>query len=139
LPEDYSPAQDMKSKTGTIIALAIVALVFTTIFLFGKKRSNAGVTVTLRLAVSPENQRDFVIRQAESAKFKYIVGTKSGVKPMLAQKLSVKTVPNTSLAEARIDVISKEDGQRYVAAFLETLQADCAGQAQVTLAQQAIE
>ena len=129
----------MKSKSGTIIALVIVVLVFTGIFLFGKKRSTAGVTVTIRLTVSPENQKDFVIRQAESAKFKYIVGTKSGVKPVLAQKLLMKTVPNTSLAEARIDVISKEDGRRYAAAFLETLQTDCAGQAQITVAQQTIE
>jgi len=129
----------MNSKTGTFLALVVVGLVVGGIFIFGKKRSGANVTVTLRLAVNPENQLDFVIRQAESAKFKYIVGAKSGVKPVLAQKLSVKTVPKLSLAEAHIEVTTKEYGQRYIAAFLETLQADCAGQAQITLEKQSIE
>ena len=119
--------------------LVVVGLVVGGIFLFGKKRSGAKVTVTLRLAVNPENQLDFVVRQAESAKFKYIVGTKSGVKPVLAQKLSVKTVPKSAFADVRIEVTSKEFGQRYIAAFLETLQADCAGQAQIILEKQSIE
>jgi len=129
----------MNSKIGTIVALIIAGLVIGGIFIFGKKRSNAGVTVILRLAVNPENQLDFVLRQVQSAKFKYLVGTKSGVKPVLAQKLSIKTVPKTSLAEARVDVTNKDEGQRYVAAFLEILQADCTGQAQITLAQQSIQ
>jgi len=121
------------------LMLVVVGLVVGSIFLFGKKRSGAKVTVTLRLAVNPENQLDFVVRQAESAKFKYIVGTKSGVKPVLAQKLSVKTVPKSAFADVRIEVTSKEFGQRYIVAFLETLQADCAGQAQITLEKQSIE
>jgi len=108
----------MNSKTGTFLALVVVGLIVGGIFIFGKKRSGANVTVTLRLAVNPENQLDFVIRQAESAKFKYIVGAKSGVKPVLAQKLSVKTVPKSSLAEAHIEVTTKAYGQRYIAAFL---------------------
>src|SRR5262249_18455515 len=121
-----------------ILALVIVGLVVGSIFIFGKSRHNAGVTVSLQLAVNPENQLDFVIRQAESAKFKYIVGKKSGVKPLLAQKLSVKTLPKPSLAEARVDVTNQDEGQRYVVAFLETLQADCADKAQVTLSKQSI-
>jgi hypothetical protein len=129
----------MHSKTGTFLALVVVGFVVGGIFIFGKQRTGAKVTVTFQLAVNPENQLDFVARQAESAKFKYIVGTKSGVKPSLAQKLSVKTVPKSSLAEARIEVTTREYGQRYIAAFLETLQADCAGQAQITIEKQSID
>jgi len=128
----------MNWKSSTLIALGVVALIAVGIFAAGKSGSSRGITVTLRLAVSPEQQLDYVIRQVDSAKFKYIVGVKAGVKPVLAQKLSLKAVPKSSLADGRITVMTREEGQRYLEAFMETLQAECAGQAQVTLVQQSI-
>ena len=103
-----------------------------------KNRSRPAVTVTLRIAVTPSEQSDFVIAQANSARFKYLVGKKSGVKPVLAQKLSIKKVPNSSLIQAQVGVLSKDEARRYVEAFVETLQEECAGQAQLTLVEHSI-
>ena len=93
-----------------------------------KKRSQPAVTVTLRIAVTP----------GEQVEFKYLVGKQSGVKPSLAQKLSFKPVPRSSLVEARIGVLTKDEGRRYVEAFVPTLQELCGKQVQLVLAEQSI-
>src|SRR5262245_59116049 len=115
----------MSWKTKAAIALVLVgALVGGAIFLV-KARSLPAVKVRLRITVTPREQSDFVTGQANSARFKYIVGKKAGVKPVLAQKLSVKTVPNSSLLEAQVGVLTKDEARRYVEAFVETLQWQC--------------
>ncbi|MCX6924264.1 MAG: hypothetical protein NT154_13785 [Verrucomicrobia bacterium] len=114
---------------GAIVGGALVIL---------KRSSRPPVTVTLRIKVSPGEQVDFVMGRANSAQFKYLVGKQSGVKPVLAQKLLLKPVPHSSLLEARISVLTKDDGQRYVGVFLETLQDMCGPAAQLTLAEQSI-
>jgi hypothetical protein len=96
------------------------------------------VTVTLRIAVTPGEQVGFVTGRANSAQFKYLVGKQSGVKPVLAQKLSLQPVPHSALVEARIGVQTEDEGRRYVEAFLPTLQDLCGRQAQLTLAAQSI-
>jgi len=103
-----------------------------------KRRSGPAVTVILRIAVTPGERVEFVTGQANSARFKYLVGKQSGVKPGLAQRLSVKPVPNSSLVEARVGVLTKEEGRRYAGVFVETLQALCGKQAQLILAEQSI-
>ena|SRR5437016_6066932 len=128
----------MNGKIIAVIVLVAVGVVVGGALFVGKARSGPAVTVTLRIAVSPSEQSGFVAGQANSAKFKYMVGKKSGVKPVFAQKLAIKTMPNSSLVEARVDVMTQDEARRYVEAFMETLQAECAGQAQVTLAQQSI-
>jgi len=79
-----------------------------------------------------------VLGEARSPRFKYLVGKKSGVKPILAQRLALKIVPNTSLVEAQVGVQTKTDGQRYADAFLEVLQAECGKQAQLSLSSQSV-
>jgi hypothetical protein len=96
------------------------------------------VTVTLRITVTPAEQVGFVTGRANSAQFKYLVGKQSGVKPVLAQKLSLQAVPKSALVEARVGVLTEDEGRRYVAAFLPTLQDLCGGQAQLTIAAQSI-
>ena len=108
-----------------------------TMFIF-KQRAQQAVTVTLRIAVSPEAQVGFVTGRASSAQFKYLMGKQSGVKPALAQKLSLKPVPHSSLVEARIAVPTRDAGRRYVEVFVETLQDLCDGQAQLALAEQSV-
>jgi hypothetical protein len=103
-----------------------------------KKHSQPAVTVTIRIAVSPETQVDFVVGRGNSAQFKYLVGKQSGVKPVLAQKLSFKPVPHSAFVEARIGVLTQEEGRRYEEVFLETLQALCGNQAQLAVAEQSI-
>ena len=121
-----------------ILALVLIAALVGAALFVGKTRSHPAVAVTLRITVTPKEQSDFVAGQANSMKFKYLMGKQSGVKPLLAQKLSVKPVPNSSLLEAQVGVLTKEDGARYTAAFVETLQYVCGSQAQVALADQSI-
>jgi len=128
----------MNWKIKAVIPLVVVCSLVVGVIFVNKNRSRPAVTVTLRIAVTPGEQTDFVIAQANSARFKYLAGKKSGVKPVLAQKLSIKKVPNSSLIQAQVGVLSKDEARRYVEAFVETLQEECAGQAQLTLVEQSI-
>jgi hypothetical protein len=103
-----------------------------------RARSHPPVAVTIRISVTPVEQADFVTDQANSARFKYMIGTRSGLKPVLAQKLSVKALPNSGVIEARLGLETKEEAQRYVEAFVETLQRQCGGKAQLALVDQKI-
>ena len=94
--------------------------------------------MTLRIAVNPAGQSGFVADQANSARFKYLLGQEAGVKAVLAQKLSVKPVPKTALVEAQIALGSKDQATRYAGAFVWLLQGLCGEQVQVTLAEQSI-
>ncbi len=120
-----------------ITVVVAVALVIGAITL-RNKASQAPVTVTLRIAVTPAERLDFVLGRANSAQFKYLVGKQSGVKPALAQKSSLKPVPNTSVIEAQVAVQTKDQGQRYAQVFLPTLQGLCGRQAQLTLVEQSV-
>ena len=128
----------MNWKIKTIITLVVACSLVGGVIFVNKNRSRPAVTVTLRIAVTPGEQTDFVIAQANSARFKYLAGKKSGVKPVLAQKLSIKKVPNSSLVQAQVGVLSKDEARHYVEAFVETLQGECAGQAQLALVEQSI-
>jgi hypothetical protein len=126
----------MKTKIGMI--LLVIAALVGGLLLASRTSSRPPVTVTLRIAVNPVERSAFVTGEANSARFKYLMGKQSGVKPVLAQKLSVKAVPNSSLLEARIGVLTRDEAQRYVGGFVETLQQLCGSQVQVALAEQAV-
>jgi hypothetical protein len=126
----------MKWKTA-VISLVIIGAVAGAIWL-RRARTAPPVTVTLRLNVTPPEQVAFVTRQANGARFKYLVGKKSGVKPLFAQQLSIKPLANTSLLQAQVGVQTKSDGERYADAFMEILQSECGSQAAVTLSTQSI-
>ena len=70
--------------------------------------------------------------------FKYMIGKDSGVSPVLARKLEVKPVPNSSLLEVKVGVMTKDEGQRFAKAFVNALQMLCGKQVQLTLAEQAV-
>ena len=124
-----------KIKTGLALVLCGLLAGF---WLVIRARSRPAVTVTLRIVVQPAGQSDFVIGQANSAKFKYLIGKKSGLRPILAQKLSVKAVANPGLVEARVGVQNSDEGRLYAEAFIETLQRLCGSRAQLSLADQSI-
>jgi hypothetical protein len=126
----------MNWKLAGLVVVVIGAIVGT--IMVARSRSHPAITVTLRIAVTPGEQLAFVTKQAKTARFKYLVGKKSGVKPVLAQKLSIKAVANTSLMEAQVGVQTKDEAQRYTEAFVETLQALCGNQAQLALSAQSI-
>ena len=125
-------------KTRIAAGAAIIAALAVAILLFSRSGSRPPVTVALRIAVQPVEQSAFVTNQVHSARFKYLMGKQSGVKPVLAQRLSVKPVPNSPLLEARVGVLTREEGRRYAEAFLATLQDLCGTQAQVSLVEQSI-
>jgi hypothetical protein len=125
-------------KIKAVIALVVAGALVIGALVILKQRSRPPVAVTLRIAVTPGEQVDFVTARANSAKFKYLVGKQSGVKPVLAQKLSLQPVPHSALVEARIGVLTEDEGRRYVEAFLPTLQDLCGRQAQLTLAAQSV-
>jgi hypothetical protein len=129
-------SRNWKIKTG--IALAVVGILAGGAMFIFKQRAQPAVTVTLRIAVSPADQVNFVAGRANSAQFKYLLGKQAGVKPALAQKLSLQPVPHSSLLEARIAVPTKDEGRRYVEVFVPTLQDLCGGQVQLALAEQSV-
>lgn len=125
-----------KMKAG--IALLLAASALSAMLILQAVRSHAAFTVTLRIAVQPPEQAGFVLAQANSAKFKYLAGKQAGVKPVLAQKLVLKRMPNAPLIEAKVAVLSKDEGRRYAEGFVETLQMLCGAQAQIALADQSV-
>ena len=125
-------------KTKIAVAMVVIAALLVAILLVSRREACAPVTVTLRIAVNPAEQSAFVAGEANSARFKYLMGKQAGVKPFLAQKLSVKPLPNSSLLEARICVLTRDQGKCYADAFVGTLQGLCSTQAQVALAERTV-
>jgi hypothetical protein len=128
----------MTWKLATGIALAALAIVSLGAFLVHQAGHHPSVTVTLRVTVNPREQVGFVAAEAKSAQFKYLMGKWAGVKPVLAQKLMVTALTNSAQVEARIEMPTRGEGQRYVEGFLETLQSLCRDQAQLTLTEQSV-
>jgi hypothetical protein len=116
-----------------IVALMVAAAAAAGFLIFRNPGPRGSVTVMLRLEVSPAAQAGFVAAQAESARFKYESGRKAGVKPVLAQKLQVKPLPNTAQVEMELRVENKEQGGRYADSFVEVLQAQCGDEARLKL------
>lgn len=108
-----------------LVALAVAGAALTGYVVFRRSGPRASVTVTLRLSAAPAEHLDFVRAQVNSARFKYEIGQKAGLKPVLAQKLSVRPVPQTSLLEMKVAVQTRAEGRRYADAFVEVLQAQC--------------
>ena len=129
----------MKTTLKTFLAfLAVVVLAGAIILIVRKSGSPPAVAVTIRISVAPPEQAGFVAGQANSARFKYLVGKQAEMKPTLAQKLSVKPIPNSPILEARVGASSKEEAERYASGFVELLQALCGKQAQITLIEKSI-
>ena len=122
-----------------LVGVGVVATAVAGFLIFRKTGPRASVTVTLRIAVSPSEQVGFVAAQANSARFKYEMGTNAGVKPILANKLTVKAVPNSALVEMQVGVQTRSQGWRYVESFVKKLQAQCGRKVQLTLKHQAVQ
>jgi hypothetical protein len=125
-------------KRIVIVVVLAAAAAAAVLILSGKSGPRAPVTVKLRLEVSPPGQADFVIAQAHSARFKYEIGKKAGVKPVLAQKLTVKRLPKAPAVEMEVDVQTPEEGRRYADAFVEVLQSQCGDEVHLTLTQRLV-
>jgi hypothetical protein len=121
----------------------VVAVVASGCLIFGglvirRIRARPPVSVTFSISVSPSERMDFVLGQASSAKLKYEAGKMAGIQPGQAQRLLIKPLTNASMLEIHARVESREAGQLFIAAFMERLQARCAGQAELALAKQSV-
>jgi len=128
----------MNWKLTAGIALLMVGILVGGALILKSARSNPPVSVTLRIAVSPADQAAFVEGQAKSARFKYLMGKYAGIKPALAQKLSVNVAPASALVEAQISVPTRDIGRRYAGGFVEVLQILCDRQARLVLTEQTV-
>jgi len=118
--------------------IALVLVVGGILFL-SRRSSGPPVRVSIRIEVTPPEQSGFVAGQMSSSRFKYLAGKLAGVGPAIAQKLTVKPVANSPLLDAEVHMQTREEAQKYLAGFLETLQTVCDTQAQVALKQQSIQ
>ena len=125
----------MNWKTLSGVALVVVVGVIVGLSMFGKPHGppRAPLTLTFRLSVSPKEQVDAVAANINSIKFKYEMGKKAEVKPVFAQSLAIKPVPGTSMLEVQVGVTTKTEGERYAAAFVESLQSVCGNETQLTM------
>jgi len=128
----------MNVKSKAVVTLAVAGCLLGGALIIFKHHALHTVTVTLRIAVTPAEQADFVAARANSAQFKYLVGKQSGIKPALAQKLALRPVPHSALVEARLGPLTEDEGRHYAEAFLPTLQTLCGEQAQLAVAAQSI-
>lgn len=126
-------------KLITGIATGVVICLVGVVLAVKRHPSRPPVTVTLRLAVDPPSQTAYVAGIANSARFKYVLGRQAGVKPALAQKLQAKVLANSPLVEARLGVLTKEEGQRCLEAFARTLQVLCGTQARITVIERSLD
>jgi hypothetical protein len=128
----------MNWKITIALVIVLAGCLIGAALLVKSRSAGPGLTVTLRIAVTPGNQSGYVLATAQSAKFKYLAGKTAGVKPTFAQRLSLKAVPNTSLIEARLHLPTTDQATRYAEAFLATLQGECGHQVQLAIAEQSI-
>ncbi len=126
----------MNWKTKSIVALLAAGVLAAGAWFITRKHSLPAVTVTLRIGINPEGESTFVIAQANSARFKYLMGKQAGVKPVLAQKLEAKAGPKSSQMEARLSVATVEQARRYAEVFVPTLQEQCGARARLSLVEQ---
>jgi hypothetical protein len=127
----------MSGKVAAGIALVVLLLVGGYL-LENRGHPRPSVTATLRITVTPGDQLDFVAGQASSAPFKFMISKEAGVPPALARNLEVKTVPDSSVLEVKVRVMSRDEGQRFAHGFVETLQNLCGKGVQLTLADQSV-
>ena len=128
----------MNQSVKVVAALVAIGVLFATGLILRGARRAPSVKVTIRIAVTPPEQTDFVFGQASSARFKYLAGKQAGVKPALAQKLAIKLLTNPPRLEAEVHLSTRQEAQEYAKGFVETLQMVCGTQAQVALAGQSI-
>jgi len=108
------------------------------VVLLRHRRPDAGLTVvTLHFKVTPPEQADYVVAQASSAKFKYLMGKMFGVPPNEAQKLQLKPVSEIGRFDAEVKLPTADQARRYAEFFLESLQAQCGNQAKLSLVEPA--
>lgn len=126
-------------KLAAGIATAVVVCLVGIVLVANRTGHRPPATVVVRLTVAPPQQVAYVAGIANSARFKYVLGKQAGLKPALAQKLEARALPKSGMVEARLGVLTKEEGGRCLEAFPRTLQVLCGSQARVTVIERSLE
>lgn len=134
-----APIMKWNWKLAAGITMVAVACLIGIVLVVDKNRGRPPVMVRVRLMVAPPQQSAYVAGVANSARFKYVLGKQAGLKPALAQKLEARAQPGTGMVEARLGVLTKEEGGRCLEAFGRTLQVLCGNQARVTVLERSLE
>lgn len=122
----------MNGKIIAVIVVVAVAVAAGVWFLMPAK-PHAALTLSFRVVVSPKERFDAVVNKANSIKFKYEVSKQANVKPVFAQQLAIKRVPNSAMFDLEVGVMTKAEAEQYLKAFVETLQAMCGPEVQLGL------
>jgi hypothetical protein len=123
-----------------LMVLAITTLAGTAWFFIPKQSlPKAPVTLMLRVSVSPRDKTGFAAAQANSAMFKYEIGKKAGVKPVLAQQFATRALADMGILESRVAVQSREEARRLAEAFMTFLQDRCGADIQLNVIDQKIK
>ena len=128
----------MNWKVAVVIVVVVIGVVAGSFLIFGKRHPRPPVKVVLRVSVTPGEKVGYAMDMAKSGRFKYMLGKISGAEPFLAQQLTLKAVPNSSLIEAQIRVQNPEEARTYAEAFVGVLQDLCGPQVQLALDRQTI-
>jgi hypothetical protein len=123
----------MNRKFVTILILLIVVGISAGFFFFKGRHARPSVTATIRINVSPAEKVDFVADKARSRYFMYLMMKKTGIKPALSQRLQIQQTPGSPVLAATIGIESSDDGKKYAAGFVETLQNVCGKDAEIAL------
>jgi hypothetical protein len=123
----------MNQKVVTVLILLVLVGIAAGFIISKHRHTHAPVTATIRISVSPAEKVDYVADKARSPYFKYLMMKKTGIKPALSQRLQIQQTPGSPSLEATIGLESSEEGRKYGAGFVETLQDVCGKEAQVTM------
>src|SRR5271165_6597061 len=117
----------MKSWTNFILVLLLIAALTYGFASHRHKRTDLPVEVKMSVLVSPAEQMDFVMAQANSARLKDEAGQKAGIKPGVALRLSITSASNAPMFKVEGGADTRAEGEQFVAAFMDILQARCTG------------
>jgi hypothetical protein len=123
----------MRRSSRIAVAVILVCCAGIGIILLARHKSAPPVELTFRIAVEPAQQVESVAKEANSAKVKYLAGKGAGVKPNLAQLLEIKALGNKGTIEARIELQTRDQADRYGQQLLQALRWQCGNKVQLHL------
>src|SRR5690349_15271569 len=115
----------MNRKVVSVLILFVLVGISAGFLISKRRHTHAPVTATIRISVSPAEKVDYVADKARSRYFMYLMMKKTGIKPALSQRLQIQQTTGSPVLVGTIGIESSEEGRKYAAGFVETLQETC--------------